>query len=393
MYAAFVHAAPHPANTEECARLTTQGVACIIGKTLYDPTDRSLGDEVAVATKFLIEHMGNGSRGSQCYTSQTDRITKLNPQFKVGLYKAISEMERLYGGKNIIQSGFRCDGSNGNHPKGCAVDIIWASCRTNPKPSLWPPRPAGTIGPWECSSDRFDAPEQKWIDANGKNAPYNIHLRLRYYPEGHHVEPVNTQGCVTGATVGSGSPSGSPTTNFANAIRQALGMQQQPIQQPPLPPQPLPQTQPIIRSFDQPVPIVTATTEPDTTPTKDTGPSIADRLEDLVKDIKGATSTQSATSVPLIINGKDVTTIQSTPSAAEVATTSGVGGAVSQNTFVSGDLNAQGAPIYSVAHASVVRERLAQLKAVLLAMLEYLKPFRTRVPAMQPEEVHREYEY
>ncbi len=366
-FAFAAHAANRPATAADCAKLATEspGIPCDPGQTPYDPNNPFIGDEAADATKFLLERNGTGTRGTECYNGdQTMRITKLNPQFKIGLAKAIAEMEKLYGGREIIQSGFRCDGTDGNHPKGCAVDIIYASCKAK-----------GGDG-WRCSSDRFDSPEQKWIDANGKNAPYNIHLRLRYAPEGHHVEPVNTKDCVTGATVGSGNPPGSPTSDFANAIRQALGVQQQPAQQPPLPPQPLPQQQSPLNNFNQPMPTpIPIATSSDTSDTS-SGPSIADKLEKLANgDTEKTPPTQVGTSVPLVINGKDVGVIAGTKKADDVPSTAGIGGSITQNTFATEDLSNQG--VHTGTQSAFVRI-LASIKATLLQMLQYLKPFGSR---------------
>ncbi|MEK7155926.1 MAG: hypothetical protein AAB734_03535 [Patescibacteria group bacterium] len=358
--ASFVYAAPRPSTPADKAAIEATGLVYKTGM-LWDPGDAFVGDEVAVATKFLIEHMGNGSRGTQCYSAQTDRITKLNPAFKVGLYKALSEIERQFGGKNIIQSGYRCDGTNGNHPRGCAVDIIWASCKAK-----------GGDG-WRCSSDRFDAPEQKWIDANGKNAPYNIHLRLRYAPEGHHVEPVNTQGCVTGAQVGSGSPSGSPSSDFSNAIRQALGVSQQPqlAPQPALPPQPIAPQQSPIGAFQEPVSQGLAT--PSEPGTASSSSSIADRLAELAGIEPRATTTTSATSVPIVIDGSDRGGIASTRGESGSTTTSAGGAGITQNTFITDDLAFQAEPVDGTQNAFA--QILASIKATLLRMLQYLRPF------------------
>lgn len=390
-YPLCAHAAPHPASAEECAKLTTLGIACTIGKTLYDPAARVVGDEVAEATKFLLERNGSGTRDTFCYKSQTDRITKLNPQFRVSLYKALSEIEKQYGGKNIIQSGFRCAG--GAHNKGCAADIIWTSCKNNPKPSLWPPR-LGKIGPWECSSDRWDAPEQQWIDANGKNAPYNIHFPYRYYPEGHHVEPVNTKDCVNTPVTGSGNPSGtSPTSGLSNAIRQALGVQPQLPPQPPLPMQPIAPQQSPLGAFMQPVPTVTPTSGTDVViggvsdqlggGDESTGTSSADVLEKLAFGDK-ATSTVNATSVPLIINGKDVGGLRATQNNGASSTTSSGGGSIVQNTFITDDLSWQGANT----NLSGYRKILANIKSALLAILQKLQPFRGNTTSEEYEYEH-----
>lgn len=349
-------------TSEDRAKATVAGIPTSSG--CWNPKDAFVGDEVAVATKFLIEHMGNGTRGTQCYQSQTDRITKLNPAFKVGLYKALTEIERLYGGKNIIQSGYRCDGSNGNHPRGCAVDIIWASCKAK-----------GGDG-WRCSSDRFDAPEQKWIDANGKNPPYNIHIRLRFAPEGHHVEPVNTQGCRTGAVVGSDNSTASPSSNFTNAIRQALGMQQQPPAQPQpiLPPQPLPMMQQVTSAFNEPVQeIKPSVSDSLVTGGETTASTTADKLEDLAfgKKPSSPAMTTTATSVPVYLDGSDVGGVASKGKQEPVTATAGIGGSVTQTTFTDTGLGWQ----TGAQSTSGFRQILANISAALQRILQMIQPF------------------
>jgi hypothetical protein len=372
-------AAERPATAEDCAilALTAPGAPCSAGTTPYDPSSPFTGDEVGKATAFLLERNGSGTRGvvRGCYQyrpgidkdpdkPQADRILKLNPQFRVGLYKSLSEIEKQYGGKNIVQSGYRCDDSDGNHPRGCAVDIIWTSCQRN-----W----SGFKDPWRCSSDGYDArtnswhtAEQKWIDANGKKAPYNVHIRIRKAPEGHHVEPVNTQGCVTGATVGSNGQSASPTSGFANAIRQALGVRQQPVQPPSPPSQPLATSQPLMTAFDQPKPVET----PDLGVPAMASSSVADKLAELIKETSVA-STATTTSVPLIIDPRDSATIQSNKESPSGSATAGIGGSITQSTFAGEDASWQSAN----QQASGLSVILANIATTLRRLLQLIQPF------------------
>lgn len=384
------------------------------GSAINDATRKvAVNSETCAAYRFLLERNGTGTRGTQCYRSQTDRILKLNPNFAVGLYKSLSEIEKLYGGKNIIQSGFRCDGSNGNHPRGCAADIIWASCKAK-----------GGVG-WRCSSDRFDAPEQKWIDANGRKEPYKIHLRLRYAPEGHHVEPVNIQGCSTGRVVGSGNgpPSNSSPMGLGDAFRQSTGIGQQPAlpAQPAIPPQlaqavqqptqyfqPT-QAQPSVApsgtvgtptSVGSPANTVApiGSTAPQTVGTEnqfeefvDNKPSIGDQLMMLAYGTSSiVTSTDIATSVPIIVSEKDATVLKGSTRKSATSTLSATSSESTKNaphqtqTFVSGDLT------YPRPSSNMSRNYilafLADMKARLLRALEILRPFGLRATPIESDE-------
>ena len=370
-----------------------------------------INQEVCDAYRFLLERNGSGTRGAQCYKSQTDRILKLNPQFAVGLYRALTEIEKLYGGKNIIQSGFRCDGSNGNHPRGCAVDIIWRSCQIDPKPT-----PRGK-DPWYCSSDRYDAPEQKWIDANGKNAPYKIHLRLRKAPEGHHVEPVDTQGCITGPVVGSGD---APFSGVSDAVRRAFGMStQQPAysSQGAYPSQPISQGQSPISSY-QPQQGIAVTTGTGATSgagaSSDSGAyagenvdivgvssqigatsgggtthatTAADRLEELAFGTgTNASAGTNATSVPLIVSGSNAVGITGTQNPTTNLQYASSQISPTQQTFISGDLSWQGENTLQSSGLSGWDAIFVTIKATLNRILQLLQPFGARDSFEESEE-------
>jgi|GEM_PF-3205614 len=321
------------------------------------------------AFKFLLERNGTGTKGVPgCYRTQNDRIIKLSPAFAVGLYRSLSEIERVHGGKNIIQSGYRCD-NTGSHPRGCAADIIWASCSQK--------FPGNTGQAWRCSSDSFEAPEQKWIDANGKSDRYKIHLRLRYAPEGHHVEPLNMQGCNTGPTVG--APPGTPTSGFANQLRQALGMQQQPTPMPqPTPTQPIQQQQSPLGAFNQPLPQPTQLpvsedlgSKPLPTPDK----SIADILRDIASGTTTTTTSTStaATTAPIVITAESAGTIVSvTHSSATPQYGSGSLQPVGQQTFTSSN---EGQTPAAPSNTQRILQLYQQLLGALRKMLEILRPF------------------
>lgn len=352
------------------------------------------------AYAFLLERNGTGTVGTSggCYRTQNDRIIKLNPGFAVSLYRALTEIEKQYGGKNIIQSGYRCDGSR-THPAGCAADIIWTSCRTNPKPSL---TGRGT-GPWECSSDRWDAPEQQWIEAHGKEERYKIHFPYKYFPEGHHVEPINTQGCRTTAPVMGPGGGYTPTGGVADYFRQAFGMQQQPQlpPQPTLPPQPYAQQQPLLNAFQQPLqplqpiapqPIGTTSTSSNSNTNTNTNTntnqnsnnsstSVVDRLLELAFGTSSAPSSGTfATSAPIIITGASAGTIASSqgPGGTQPSSQATTGGLpVGQQTFVPNGPGTQ-ASNATQSYNSRLLQTLETLKSALQLLLKYLTPFRVQ---------------
>lgn len=372
------------------------------GQTINEATRKLIvNPEVCAAYRFLLERNGTGTRDTYCYRSQSDRILKLNPNFAVGLYKSLTEIEKLYGGKNIIQSGFRCQG--GNHNKGCAADIIWRSCQVNRR---------GHADSWRCSSDSFDAPEQKWIDQNGKNAPYNIHLRLRYAPEGHHVEPVNTQGCVTGGTVG--GPGNAPSSPFTDTLRRALGLDAPKTQQPApsVPQQTLPQAQQPTQYF--PSAGTAPTSGTDNSPISalstssqkylgitSTGNQSQTSIADQLIQMAYGTSTQAApqntgTTVPLYLNPNDVGVVQI--QSQSVSTTSyasqEAGSLHPSQTFTSHDLNS--APRIDTTNAPLSNTFafLETLKGILLRVLEILRPMGVRGAFQSDEHLEAsEYEY
>lgn len=356
--------------------------------TYMQGIDKSLlgNKEVCEAYQFLLQRNGSGSRGAQCFKTQADRILKLNPQFAVSLHKALAAMEQQFGGKNIIQSGYRCDGTNGNHPRGCAADIIWTSCLRQYGNNI--------ERAWRCSSDGYNKatntwsqPEQQWIDANGKN--YGIQLRLRFAPEGHHVEPSNIQGCITSGPVMSGGTTGSPTTNFADSVRSILGMQPtQPAYptQPAVASQPLSSTQSPLSSFTPSLatPLVSDSLVT-TGAVATTSNSIADRLNELI-NLATTTTSQSATSVPLVINSNDVGGIVSTQPTNQTSGTASIGGGgITQSTFSSGQ------PIQETPQSDMARYQsiLTSLRTALETLLKYLRPFRQGTT----QDVHHESEY
>jgi hypothetical protein len=117
--------------------------------------------------------------------------------------------------------------------------------------------------------------------------------------------------------------------------------------------------------------------------TGDTGASsgsstAADRLEDLAFGPK-ATSTQSATSVPLVVSGANAATLSGTQNASTTSVIASHGViSPSQTTFISGDLSWQGSGAVAHQPLSGVEAILVTIKATLIRMLQYLTPFGIR---------------
>jgi len=205
-------------------------------------------------------------------------------------------------------------------------------------------------------------------------AQFNVNFYLGFKDKYHFV-PKSGDCSTAGFKPNDASASASPTAQFATALRTALGAQPA---QPAFPAQPassqtIASAQSPLNSFStMPTPLVSDTLVD--TGTLATKSSIADRLEELAFGDR-ATTTKSATSVPLVINGNDRGGITSANNQGSNATTSGLGGAITQNTFTSQDLNQQLAPAIP---QSTFQATLSILKTALLKMLEYLRPFSLR---------------
>lgn len=187
-----------------------------------------------------------------------------------------------------------------------------------------------------------------------------------------NTKPCDGNGAITG---GSSYVPPSPTSAFTDSIRNVLGMQPaQPAAPalPALPSQPLGQTQSPLSSFNSnPTPLVS-----DSLVTTGTGAttsnSIADRLNELVNGTT-ATTTQSATSVPLVINSNDVRNIESNaPQNSHQTGTAQIGGGITQTTFTN---NPQ--PLQTTPNTNLTRYQsiLSSFRAALQLMLNYLRPF------------------
>lgn len=321
---------------------------------------------------------------SNCAPPTQENINKLNDAFAICAARFFQEYTKRYGAVYITsafrdgqpgtaangsgQSANQCAGGvNGsNHTRGVAMDVnpahdgmyaqLWHFARTNPQfgvcfPHLGSDRPHIILA-------GIDGSEGAKCAAQGVTRPC----------DGSGYDPNSIRS--------SAPDSLSPTARFANTIRQALGMQpaQQayPAQQA-FPSQPLAQSQSPLGSFNTlPTPLVN--NSPIGTGVLATTSSVADRLEELAFGNR-ATTTQSATSVPLVINPNDVGGVVSHVQNNQQTGVASIGGGITQSTFVWNDPGFQG---QSTVPQSTFQATLATLKTALLWLLDYLQPFRSR---------------
>lgn len=329
-----------------------------VGMTI-SPDDPFSGQAQSEAKKWLAEHT----------KLNKSRIICLNPQFAQKL-KAF--MEKVPGGppeitgayrtfqeqQNIINKG---DGATrvktpcgSNHPYGLAVDFNNTSRQT----VQWMRNNLEDTGITVIG---------EWDFAHFQNSPSRIGPCGACQAEGLGDTSIGGSG-------GPGGASGSPISAFSNAIRQWMNPQPQPPQQQPTPQQPLSQSP--LDSFQTASSSNTNLNSNINVNTNDTDvPSVADQLEELAFGSGTATSSASTTSVPLVVSGSDAVGISSNQNPTGNQQTSGSGiSSPSQQTFISGDLSWQGGSITGTPLTGW-QATLAAIKATLLRILVYLKPF------------------
>lgn len=316
-----------------------------------NPDDRFIGKTVGETKKWLAEH-----------AVQDAKVRCLNPQFAIKLKEF---MEAVPGGVPKITSAYRGVNEQQNIiNKGDGATRVRTACES--------------YHPWGLAADfNENKPSQtNWMRANAPKYGFNT---IGAWDPNHIQWPVRTGQCGTCQADGPDGmlqASASPSSGLASAIRSALGMQpQQPAQQP-IASQPLQTGQSPLNAFGTTTlatPIVTGTTT--TTP----GNSIADRLEDLAFGQQPTSTTQGATSVPLVITGTAIGGIVSSNNQISSTTTPTYSGTPIQQTFTSSDLSWQPTPNTS---QSTFQQTLAILQKALVHLLSYLKPFGGQVYAV-----------
>jgi hypothetical protein len=317
--------------------------------------------------KIDLNSMWCRGKAGQC-GSYRSSVEELDPKFAVCAAKFLKEI-RQRDGSICIESAFRstahqkalCSGQvcgkvsgpcaaagTSKHQSGRAIDI------SKPGYNTLPP----------------------WVHQMAKQSG-NISFPVRN--DDGHMEPANSTAgdCASPGFIAPGNGTGliaSPSQNFANTVRQALGMQPAQLASPAqqaTPSQPLAQSSSPLSSFNSmPTPLVSDSLV--TTGTLATTSSIGERLNELVNGVRATTSTQNATSVPLVINANDVGGVASIGNNNQQSGTAWIGGGVTQNTFGGGTQQFQNVPATTLTRYQSV---LSSLRSALELMLAYLRPF------------------
>ncbi|MEK7155925.1 MAG: hypothetical protein AAB734_03530 [Patescibacteria group bacterium] len=348
----------------------------------WNPNDPNIGTDVSEAKTYLRSILCKPDGDNFGGKGADGTIADLNPKFAQCAAKFLKEVSGQLGGQKPLLNGgggsvcikegartverqnayvrrgvIACKkGAACEHPRGIAIDVN------------------------TTSSANYQTLHQKAKD-------YGVIFYLGFQDKYHFVP--RTAECSTAGfrpNDSSGSvgapPSSSPSANFSNVIRSALGQQPMLPPQPPLPQQPLAQMQPISSAFSQPMPGVTPTTGSEAIGGVSgqltggaAGTSSADILEQLAFGTR-ATSTQGATSTfGVVINGNDVGGIGTGQRSATTSSTPArTGTAPTQNTFVTNDLSFQATSAFGGEQSSFIRI-LESIRLTLLQMLQYLKPF------------------
>ena len=362
----------------------------------WEKNSAIVGETAAEAKAFLISRYEIGPRSAPCIKSKEEGIGGLNADFAVRVARMIQDMEKQLGGRNIVRSAFRpgaCGGGVG-HSHGCAVDIEWAHS-----------------GGWRPASDNPNVLETQWVKTNGGNSQYRIHHPFPYPPEWHHIEPMDRASCLAGRAIDpnvGGTQASPPSAGLSNGLRQALGMNMQPSAQPPLPPQPVSPQQPL--GGTQPSQFFPSSASGGTPSTGVSGtsntsggtavtsgvnstsnmqnplpnlekpkPSVAQQLFDIAYGTQTATTSSTATTVPITFDTSDIGGIagntQATNDTRSIGQAPNVA-ATPPQTFVSSDLNfssSQAAP-----SQGTLSQVLADLRTALMRILAVLRPFGIR---------------
>lgn len=359
-----------------------------------------VGDKAAAAKAFLISRYVIGPRSAPCIKTKEQGIGGLNSDFAIRVAQLIQDMESQLGGKNIVRSAYRpgaCGGGVG-HSHGCAVDIEWAHS-----------------GGWRPASDNPNVLETRWVIKNGGNTQYRIHHPFPYPPEWHHIEPMDRASCLAGRAIDpnvGGVQASPPSSGLTNTLRQALGMNTQPL----LPPQPAssqsyspPQQLPTQPSPVQPTQYFPPSNSGNTplTNTQPTGnspvPGINENTSasDLLSNLQTpqssiteqllyiaygtSTATSSATtSVPIAFDTSDVAGIAGNTSSETHNTvpSSQESASFSPTTFTSPDLAFSGS-LQGTEPSNAVTRVLADLRIAAKRILMVLRPFGMRTAVEQ----------
>lgn len=390
----------HSATQAEADSANSGGI--IVGQTQLCPEDAKLGisAEVGQAKEFLRSRYQPGKCSA---TTGADGINRLDDQFAINLANMLKKAPMTLN----INSAYRSPSAqqcanpsapNSNHIKGCAVDL-------------------------QYNQNNCDSAACQWVLKNA--AADKLQVRMQRAPEWNHIEPVSCKGSSLGGA-GTGFNITPQQINATGNLMQGLGnifAPPQPQQCPPgyillngscLPQQALAQTQttnPL--SYASPPPVTPGAINPSSSGTGSTNTNtnvngngstnIGTSISGLI-DSNGNTKTGTSTSAIDLINAiANPTTTTAYP--ATTATGSPVtlgsnlgntvalhGTNVSLNgatqgsstyalspggtqTFVSDDLSKTPTSLSSMPPVTSTFAVLENIKQVLLAVLQYLKPF------------------
>ena len=353
-----------PATKADLEWMKWAGLPEVKEGALINPDDPDIGKTAGETKKWLAEH-----------AVKNVKIRCLNPHFAVKL-KAF--MEQVPGGPPVITDAYRSQADQQRIiNKGDGATRVSTPC--------------GSYHPFGLAAD-FNQNKQAqtdWMRANAQKFGFNT---LGTWDPNHMQDARGRTGqcgaCSADGPDGVLPPSSaSPSTAVANAFRQLFGMQQQPVAQPQpiLPPQPLPQAQSPLDAFKEPLPapilnVPTPQLQPGASFTSSS--SIADQLSELAFGTPVVTTTttapKSATSIPIIVNPRDIATISSTRTATETAPAQTGGGSIAQQTFTTQDLSAISESSNTGSNPrSAYAAILENLKATLIRMQQFLKPYLT----------------
>lgn len=347
----------------------------------YNPSDPGVTQTAEEAKAYLVT-LGTDRK---CKTASPDAIRKLNDAFAVCAARFFKEYQQRYG-KVYITSAYRSPGAGGtnqcaggvdgsNHTRGVAIDVHPNSGNYDSMMNFAiANKQFGVCFPRPLYKGKPDLPHMILAGIGGGEGGRCANQGITKPCDGVNFDPNSVQAAA--------ASSPTPSAQFANSIRSALGQPTLPPQ-PPLPQQTFAQMQPISNAFNQPTSSVTPTTGSEAiggvsgqiTSSTSTGTSSADILEDLAFGKKA--STQGATSTfAVVINGSDVGGIGSgqKPPTSSSTSTSLAGASPIQNTFVTTDLSFRATNSFGGEQNSFA-QILASIRATLLQMLQYLRPF------------------
>lgn len=389
--------------------------------TCYNPTDRGISKTGLEAKEYL--------KKLPCPSGNCDFGQSFNDSFAICAANFFKAYQTKYGGVQINSAyrspdrerqicrnnpacGAQMNNPNptSNHSKGVAIDVqpaggesqyplLWGFAKANPQ--------FGVCFPFEDGSGGGFRDRPHMILAGLPGSQEAASCVKRGYGnkpcDGANFDPSTFKD----ATFGSSATT--PTSNFADAIRQALGLQtaQQLIQ--PAVAQPYAQTQPVLNTFampTQPTPTtgVTPTTGTgatavtpassdtgataatggvsdklftETGKTTATGSPLADKLNELAFGVSAGNATSGIPFIPLAINPDDRSDRAATSTGIAQIVATKTPSITTDTTFLGGNPNPYPTTETTISQGNFL-QILATIKVALLNLLARLRPFATQ---------------